>query len=288
MAGSRHAAAGAAAGSVPRGMELAGLARAERLVVAGGVAAIVIPLLNLAVDGAVNGGTAPIVIVAAMVAVGAVFTAGAPYASNWPLPAPAVARTAANVALLLTALDALELSADLGAIEMPRDILPAAAPVAMLLAAAVLAVGAHRLGPAAARPDLATLSRAEYLILGGGGLIVLGWVLMVTIGDVFEVAFGPAVGITAAVLAMSAVAISHDPAVTGRGIPWDLMATGLAIGALVAWIVHLGGFLRALRESALGGPAIFGTYLVWVVGLALLAVGAAVWVRRTRLTRPPA
>jgi hypothetical protein len=268
-------------GPVP--LSWAALTPSERLIVVGGVLTITGGLLNIVVQHVINAGSAPIVIVAAGFAVGSVFTAGRPYAANWPLPAPAVMRAGANIVALFAILDLLELVADLSALDLPDDVLSLVAPILVLAGAAALSVGALRLGSGRAMPDVSSLSRPQYLVVGGGSLALLGWALMLTVGDIFEVGFVPAIGIAAVALAMISVPMSREPSVVEQRIPWDVIVAALAAGAIVIALVHLSEFMRVLDEFDVGGLDVVGPYAVWIIGVLLVALGAMLWVRDDRL-----
>ena len=265
------------------GLSWAALAPQERLIVVGGALAIVGSLLNIAFQQVINAGSAPIVIVAAGFAVGSIFTAGRAYAANWPLPAPAVARAGANIVALFAILDLLELLPDLSAADLPDDMLSLVAPIVVLAGAAALVVGALRLNAGLARPDVTSLSRPQYLVIAGGGLAILGWALMVTVGDIFEIGFLPAVGIAAIALALISVTMSRDPSVADRDIPWDFIVAALAAVAIVVALVHLGEFMRVIEQFDIGGIEVLGPYVIWIVGLILVALGAMLWARDERM-----
>lgn len=283
MAGPGEVEAAPATERGPAALSWTSLAPPERLIVVGGALAVVGALLNIAFQEVINAGSAPLVIIATGFAVGSVFTAGRAYAANWPLPAPAVMRAGANIVGLFAILDLLEFAADLSAVDLPDDVLSIAAVLLVLAGGVALTIGALRLGAGRPMPDVTSLSRPQYLIVGGGALALLGWALMVTIGDIFEVGLVPAVGIAAVALAMIAVTMSREPSVQDRNIPWDVISAGLAAVAVIVALVHLGEFMRVLDDFDIGGLDIFGPYAVWIVGVLLLALGAVIWVRDARM-----
>src|SRR5262245_14020367 len=267
---------------------LARLDTSGRWAAGGSAAAIVILLVGVVIGAWSVGGYALVVLIAAIVALILAFVATPATSGAWPVPARDIALLAGVVMSVLAVLNVLEVVFDLDQIDDERGGVVgllltlglAAASLAVFVGAWMARRDRDVVGAATRRSD-----RGTRIALGGLGLDIVAWLIMLTI-SVYSLGATASFGIAASVLAVLVLVLGADP-----DHPWRLPipAAWIAIGlSLVSAFMLLDMYGQWSRNSSRLDAIDSALFFLHVIGVLVILAGAVVsaYDRQRRLASP--
>lgn len=250
---------------------------AGRLIAAGAAFSIAIIVIGLIVGAWSLRGYALVILVAAIVALAVAYLATTTVATNgWPIPGPDIVFAATALMAILALLNLIEALNDLDQIDDERGgVIGLVVTVALAAAAIVVLIGALRspAGNEFGADSIQGRGRGTRLALGGLGLELLAWTLMLSI-SVFALGQTAAFGISLAILAVVVLVFGGDPSHGWRlPIPASWIAIALAVIAALPLIDQAGQYLRVVDRFGLD-PIDTLVFLAHAAGTLLVLVGA--------------
>ena len=249
---------------------------AGRLIAAGAAITIVIIVLGIIVGAWSLRGYALVILVAAAVALAVTYLATTTMATDgWPIPGRDIVLAAAALMAILALLNLIEALNDLDQIDDERGgVIGLIVTIALAGAAVVAAIGVLRspsgneLGPG----SMQQRGRGTRIALGGLGLELLAWILMLSI-SVFALGQTAAFGISLAFLAVIVLVFGSDPSHGWRlPIPAAWIAVALAVLAVLPLIDQTGQYLRVIDRIGLD-PIDTLAFLAHAAGTMLVLAG---------------
>lgn len=244
--------------------------RTSRLIVGTGLATATIALLGVLLGAWRIDWLGLVMIVAGLAAAGVAWLDATGPADDDSLPARDIELAAGVVAGVLGVLGLLEMLFDLTSLDQRGGLIGAAMAVALGVTGVALFLGATRRW---SQPlDLVVgVERGVRVAYAGVGLVVVGWLGMVTIGS-WTLSAGASV-LAVVFLAGLVLRWSTDEAAGGSPIAGAWAAVAFAIlGTLLA----LGHVMIIVEPVAAFGPLDTLAMLVYAVGIALTVIGS-VW-----------
>ena len=242
----------------------------SRLIVSAGLATAIIALLGVFLGAWRIDWLGLVMIVAGMVAAGVAWLGATSSDDDDSLPARDIELAAGVVAGVLSVLGLLEMLFDMLSLDQRGGLVGAAMAVGLAVSGLTICIGAVR-----RRGDLpGTVSveeRGVRVAYAGVGLVVVGWLGMVTIGS-WTLSAGATV-LAVVVLAGLILRWSTDEAAAGSPVGGAWLAVACAVLGTLLGLNHL---MLLVEQLAAFGPLDTLATLVYAAGVALTLVGS-VW-----------
>jgi hypothetical protein len=264
---------------------------AGRLMAGGAIAAIVILLIGMLINTWSLEGYVIVVLLAAVVALAIAFVASPGEAgAAWPVPARDIALLAGVVMSVLAVLNVIEVLFDLEELDDERGgTLGLLLTIGLAVASLAVFVGAIRARRASDLVDAAgrRSDRGTRVALGGLGLDLLAWLIMLTI-SVYSLGPSASFGIAANVLAVLVLVLGGDPEHPWRlPIPAAWIAIGISLVSVFTLLDLFDQWNRINSRLDFIDSALFFVHVVAVLVILAGAIISAVD-RQRRIASPTA